>query len=244
MYTKNLLWFGLLLLVINVVFYAGCKQGKDYKDAPEALRPILVAVQDSVMAERWLQAYKTDQLPPLETFPKTEQVVFQRRVRKIGQDSVIIGNPPVLPPELIATVEPFSRSPIGEYRGDYLVTDLFPERISGRLEKVQQPLDIYYRLPNKQQLPIEKGARLSLTLFEDLVKEGSFVRIVNLSKDSSNTLLLYIADGSNEPYSKTIKELGLTIEEGIAEIRACPMVPEAMFYVQLGNPDTVIVTGN
>lgn len=183
---------------------------KSHSEAPKELRPILQAVQDSVMVKRWKQAYEAKQMPLLETLPKPGQVVFRRMVVKIEQDTVIAANPPFLPDKLIATVEPFSITQISEYHGLFLVTDISPEKIKGTLEMIEQPMEIYYRLPEKQELLLEEGMRLNLTLTEKIVR-GSFTRMVSLLEDSLKILLFYLSDGSSVPYNRKIEDIGLTI---------------------------------
>lgn len=209
MFTKPTLLLPALLL--GVLLW-GCDRGSPQaQDAPAELQPILQSVQDSAMAEQWKQAYEAGELPPLETLPQSGGTIDRATMFQAVADTDDVKQPPVFPEGLLAGVQPFSTGEVEAFQGTYTLTEVSDEKISGSLAGVPQPFELYFRLPNNQQLAVAAGQQLNLNLQESVV-EGAMTRIVSV-EDGSRIVLFHIADGSSQPYNRTFDDLGLTITQ-------------------------------
>ena len=121
--------------------------------------------------------------------------------------------PPRIDDSVLADVRPFSTNPIAEYRGGYLVTEAALGHITGRLDSIATPFELYYKLPDNGQLSnIRPGARLQLRLIDDAYGM-SLRRTVFLSTATGAPLLLYYSDGGYAPHRLTLEDPPLQITQ-------------------------------
>lgn len=184
--------------------------------APE-LRPIdriLRSVQRPEMRERWRKAEAGGQLPPIEAIPEPKRRVAVRRPITIKPPIRPPARRPIIPVTAIAGAQPFSPKPIARYEGAFRVTQHKPGVLVGMVQRGEEPFELHYRLPPPvgRQLAIPQGARLQLSLRDEVVGSALQRRVI-LRTAAGTTPFAQIAEGSNERYRTTLKEIQLLVEQ-------------------------------
>jgi hypothetical protein len=201
-------WLPMTLIAWFVAI--GCSTAPEKKLEP--IDEMLLGVEDPKMQERWRRAEAEGTLPPIEAIAAPKQYVAQR-------EPVVIKEPtarkrrPVIPLETVAGAQPFSVKPIAQYDGMVRITGHKPGVLIGVLQKNEESLELYYKLPDKRrQLAIKEQSRLRLS-FRDEVVDSALQRRIILSTEEKTTPFVFIAEGSREPYKQTIDDLKLVIEQ-------------------------------
>lgn len=176
------------------------------------LDKVLTGVPNPAMQEKWRSADAAGTLPPIDAIPAVKQGVTQRRPVLL-QVAATEPQPPIIPPQTIATVQPFSRTPVVDYYGAFQITSHTPGVLIGTLKDRAEPLALYYKLPGKTQLiDLKEQTALNLLLSDDVVDTALQRRIV-LRTAQGTTPFVFIAEGSPQLYTQTIEALKLTIEQ-------------------------------
>lgn len=176
------------------------------------LDKVLAGVPNPAMQEKWRSADAAGKLPPIDAIPTVKQGVTQRRPVML-QVAATEPQRPAIPPQTVATVQPFSRTPVVDYVGTFQVTSHKPGVLIGTLKDRAEPLALYYKLPGKTQLvDIKEQTALNLLLRDDVVDTALQRRVV-LHTGQGTTPFVFIAEGSPQPYKQMIEVLQLTIEQ-------------------------------
>lgn len=184
-------------------------------------------IPDPKMKERWVQADAEGKLPPLDAVeaPAPGQALTAHRPGNI-EAAPQPNYRPSLPDGEVASAEVWSSVPVQEYRGPFLLLGAAPDLLAGRLDGKQKDatFEVHFRLPgNTEQVAVEKGTNLQLN-YRDRVMDGALQRRIVLHDGKGRVPLLYLAEGSSNPYRTEIKSLGLTITQQGQEPGATPAV--------------------
>lgn len=201
----------LLKLLFVGVLATGCASAAGQKEL-KPVDKVLLGVSNPKMKQVWKQAEAKGELPPIEAIP-TPKKHLTKREPTVVKEPVAPKRPPIITDKTLAKVEPFSLTPIVKYDGLFQVTKHEPGVLTGRLQQRDEQLELYYKLPGKlRSIPVSKTSELALSL-RDEVAESALQRSIVLRNKEGEIQLVYIAEGSDKTYRRTIKSLNLIIEQ-------------------------------
>ncbi|MGC2167100.1 MAG: hypothetical protein WA632_13930 [Gallionella sp.] len=183
--------------------------------AAQQLKPIdkvLAGVSNPAMQEKWHSAEAAGTLPPIDAIPAVSSPLAVRRPVML---QVVATAPqrPLVQPQTVATVLPFSSSPVVHYAGAFQVTSHTPGVLIGVLNDRAAPLELYYKLPGDLGVAkIKEQTSLNL-LLRDEVLDAALQRRVVLYDERGIAPFALIAEGSRQRFKQTIEPLQLTIEQ-------------------------------
>ncbi|HJU73574.1 MAG TPA: hypothetical protein VJ717_07495 [Gemmatimonadaceae bacterium] len=226
----------ILGLSLTTLSLTACEQ----REAParvSSVDQITSAVPDSAMKQRWRDAADKGQLPPLDSLPSAGRRVTVRTPAQIA-DTQRTPARPTIRQGVVATVRPFSRTPVEQYAGVFTITNATANSLTGTLTGRQEPLELHFKLPDTAQLvPIAPNAQHRLRL-RDEVDNQSLRREIILSSNDRVPLLVYISDGGARPYTRRFDDIPLSITQ-----RAPGRDSVALVTVTLGGASTTLRPG-
>lgn len=173
---------------------------------------VFTGVHDPQMQMVWKKAEAEGKLPPIAEIPTPKERVSQREPAVIREPKITIRRP-LISETTVADAQPFSLKRLERYEGIFEVTQHEPGLLIGRLQQRADLLELYYKIPGERnRIAIVERAKLQLS-FRDEVVDSALQRSIVLSTDKGTTPFVYVAEGSNEPYRKTLKQISLAIEQ-------------------------------
>lgn len=202
------LWVGAL-----VAATLACSRGADDQQTEvTSVDQIVAGAPDDSMKQRWREAEKKGQLPPLDTLPPAGPPITQRTPARV-QDSPRTPARPVIQDAVVATVQPFSTTALAQYAGPITITNATPTSIAGTLPGRADPFELHFKLPDRAQLQAPALKTEHRLRVRDEVQNQSLRRELFLSTASRAPLLVYVSDGGMRPYSRTFEEIPLTVTQ-------------------------------
>ena len=200
------------LVALNVsLLFSGCASSADRRATLDAQK-VSATLPPGPSRERWERAEAAGAVPPLSDLPKQPKSAV--RVRQVAQvkEPQRPARRPKIPKEAVADVQEFSTIPISEYRGPFEVTRNSEGLIVGRIRDHEAEVELHYRLPGERQtLPVNRKTQAQLILRSG-AEATALQRLVVLHRDRA-PVLIYIAEGSEQPYRRTLEEVQITIEQ-------------------------------
>jgi hypothetical protein len=173
---------------------------------------ILAGVSDPAMQDRWRKADAAGTLPRIDAIPEPASPLAVRRPVAL-QVATIEAQRPTIQAGVVATVRPFSTSPVTNYSGTFKVTSNEPGVLIGTLNERDAPLELHYKLPDPRGFAAIKAQTTLNLILRDEVADTALQRRVILYDDQGINPFASFAEGSRKPYSQTIDALQLTIEQ-------------------------------
>lgn len=210
-------------IVISLIGFLAClgvggcakKESVQTQGQPtERIDQIVASVPQEEMRERWRSAHSNGQLPNLNKIPMPQEPISMRRRTMAAEgdlDKKI--SKPDMPEGVVADVRLWSVVPMDEYAGPFSILEKSADKWVGRIQKVAEPFEIHYRFPDKSALmaPPETAA-LHLT-FREKVVNLSLHRLVHLRDQDGLPWLLFISEGSGQPYYRAFDQPTLSIRQ-------------------------------
>ena len=192
----------------------------------KSLDQITSAIQNPEMRQRWETAHKEGKLPPINTLPVPAQPVTKRKFSKLAVADIKI-NRPVIAKTVPIDIQLFSTdSKINRYRGDFQLTAIRDGVLVGKTAASKADVELIYKLPNSNlsQKSLD-STTLYLDYFDDIKDSALQRRIILYNKTDKTPQIISISEGSNKPYQKNIRELGLSIKQNVnSKIEDSPTV--------------------
>lgn len=179
----------------------------------DALNRFIAAIPDSQVRRFWQDAARSSGLGSIVgQLVSNGRPVAARRLAQVSFPRQEFRPPRIAQSEL-ADVRPYSSNPITEYRGRYVVTTVEPGHLTGRLDSITTPFELFYKLPENLPLAhVSPGTQLQLQLIDDSYGMSRH-RKVFLTSESGTPLLLYYSDGSGTPYRVTLTDPPIQIAQ-------------------------------
>jgi len=200
----------IIAAAISAAVSSACSISRTHKAVQ--LDTVLQGVADPAMQQRWKRADAEGKLPPFDALAAPAKTVV-RRQPVVMREPVTEPRRPVINAATVATVEPFSRTPIDAYDGPFQVLKHEPGLLVGTTNSSREPLELHYKLPNgARAITLRRDDALVLTL-RDQVDDSALQRRVVLRRREGAALLVYLAEGSNTPYRQSISSVHLDIRQ-------------------------------
>jgi hypothetical protein len=173
---------------------------------------VFAGVPDPKMQQVWQKAAASGTLPSMEGIPKPKQLITEREPIIITEMETKKKRPFFAEGESVG-VKPFSLEPVRSYEGDFQVTRHTPGLIVGNLVQRGEQYEIHYKIPNPQRMiAVAEQTDMKLSLRDEVVGSALQRRIV-LSKADGTPSFIYLAEGSDRPFTKSLMQAGLKIEQ-------------------------------
>jgi len=202
-------------LALAIVLSLGACASSANNQGLKPIDKITIGIKDKNMRALWIQADKAGNLPPLAQIPAPEKRVSQRQL--VTTEKIETPKPirPVIHKKVAVDIQPFSSGRIIQYHGDFQIIDNKLGVLIGKIKNSDKPLEFHYKLPDKSKsrmLRLKQKSVLQLSFLND-VQDTALQRRIVLSDKGNIAPFVYISEGSNKPYNKVIKEVGLIIEQ-------------------------------
>jgi len=207
----------------------------------KSLDQITSAIQNPEMKQRWESAHKEGKLPPINTLPVPAQPVTKRKFSKFAAQDIKIRRP-VIAKTAPIDVQLFSKdSNIRQYKGDFQLTEIRDGMLVGKTSASKADVELIYKLPDSRLTKKSlNSSNLYLDYYDDLKYSALQRRIILYNKADKTPQIISISEGSNKPYQKNLRELGLSIKQNIkSKIEGSPTVT-----VSYKGSDITLAEGN
>lgn len=181
----------------------------------ESLEQITFGIKDKEMKQRWESSFKAGTLPPLKELQIPDKPVTKRKKLVITSDATLPAKKPSIPSATPIDVQLYiPDTALETYTGNITITDHQPGLVKGNLESIKQPIEILYKIPEKNLLYIDSKSKDMVLEYNNYLFQMSLQRRVILyDKKQKQVKLISISEGDEVPYTKTIKELGIVINQ-------------------------------
>lgn len=205
---STLRWFvpGLIAMLMII----GC--ASNGQEGSASAGRVFAGVPDPKMQQVWQKAEAAGTLPSMEGIPVPKQFITDREQIVVAELEPQKRRP-FFAEGTSAGVKPFSVKPVRFYEGDFQVTRHTPGLIVGTLSQRGEQYEIHYKIPDAQRkIAIAEQTDMKLSLRDEVVGSALQRRIV-LRKADGTPSFVYIAEGSDSPFTKTLMQAGLRIEQ-------------------------------
>lgn len=165
----------------------------------------------------WKEVQDESSIKALESLKsETTVLVSDRRPEVIKEpETAPTLKDPVMPQELVASVQVRSGGNLENYRGNFRIRSVDENVIRGVVENDAE-FNIFYKIPNAR-LDASIKAEQNMELYYDSgVRSGSFNQTLFL-KDGRRPVLLSIEEGSMTPFEKSYKDVELAVRQIIED---------------------------